>query len=302
MSVQRFATCLLALALLPACSPRQLVVTRIGDALAEGGAVYASDDDLELVGAATPFGLKLMESLLAEAPAHRGLLLAAARGFTQYAYAYVENPADELGEREVAAAYTARERARRLYLRARDYGLRGLDAAHPGLPQRLQEAPAAALAATRREDVALLYWTASAWGAAVALAKDDAALLADLPRIAALAQRALELDEAFDGGALHVLHISLAINQPGPSAARVAAARRHYERALALSAGQAAAPHVAYAEAVAMASGNREEFARTLTQALAVDGAAVARWRLANTLFQRRARWLLAHTDQFFAE
>jgi len=81
------------------CSLRQVAVNSIGDALAGGGDVYAADDDIELVGAATPFGLKTIESLLAASPEHRGMLLAAARGFTQYAYVYVQLPAEEAEER-----------------------------------------------------------------------------------------------------------------------------------------------------------------------------------------------------------
>src|SRR5436190_11202877 len=113
---------LLAVTLASGCSMQQLLVDRIGDAVSGGGSAYASDPDVELVGAAIPFSLKLTESLIAESPHHRGLLLAAARGFTQYAYVYVEMPADESEERDLAGAYAARERARRLYLRARDYG------------------------------------------------------------------------------------------------------------------------------------------------------------------------------------
>ncbi len=87
----------IACAMLPViagCAWQRFAVDRAGDALAGGGSVYAADDDVELVGAAIPFGLKLTESLLAASPDHRGLLLAAARGFTQYAY--VELPADDL--------------------------------------------------------------------------------------------------------------------------------------------------------------------------------------------------------------
>ena len=39
--------------------------------------MYETDDDLVLVGDALPFGLKLTESLLAQSPNHRGLLLTA---------------------------------------------------------------------------------------------------------------------------------------------------------------------------------------------------------------------------------
>jgi hypothetical protein len=109
---------LAALAFSSGCT--NLVASSMGGALAEDSLVYAGDGDIELVGAAIPFGLKTIETLLVEVPGHRGLLKAAARGFTQYAYIYVQLPVDELEERNVAAAYDERERARRLYLRARD--------------------------------------------------------------------------------------------------------------------------------------------------------------------------------------
>ena len=282
------------------CSARQLLVNRVGDALAAGGDVYAADDDIELVGAATPFGLKLLESLLAESPRHRGLLLALARGFTQYAYAYVELPADVLEDRDVSAAYAARDRARRLYLRARDYGLRGLEVAHPGFDARHSGVPDAALATLGAHDVPLLYWTAAAWGAGIALGKDDPAVVGGLPAVRQLARRALGLDAAYGKGALEILFVSLTMSEPGPEPERIARARRHFERALELSAGTQAAPYVAYAEAVSVPAGNRSEFAALLERALAIDLDAAPGERLANALFQRRARWLRSRTDQLF--
>ena len=50
------------------CSINKMAVNKIGNALAAGGDTYASDDDPELIKAATPFTLKLMESLLAQSP------------------------------------------------------------------------------------------------------------------------------------------------------------------------------------------------------------------------------------------
>ena len=47
-------------------------------------------NDIELVGDALPFSLKTVEGLLAEVPEHKGLLLTAASGFTQYSYVYVD--------------------------------------------------------------------------------------------------------------------------------------------------------------------------------------------------------------------
>ena len=52
------------------CSVKRLAINRVGDALTGSGTTFASDDDPELVKAAVPFSLKLMESLLAESPRH----------------------------------------------------------------------------------------------------------------------------------------------------------------------------------------------------------------------------------------
>src|SRR5713101_3513397 len=112
------------------CSIRRYALNQAADALAASGATFASDDDPDLIKAAAPFSLKLMENLLAENPRHPGLLAAAVSGFTQYAYAFVQQDADEAEPRDLAAAEALRGRARRLYLRAKGYGLRGLEVKH----------------------------------------------------------------------------------------------------------------------------------------------------------------------------
>jgi hypothetical protein len=50
----------------------------------------------------------------------------------------------------------------------------------------------------RHEDVPLLYWTAASWGGAISLGLDQPGLVADLPAVRALLDRALSLDEAWD--------------------------------------------------------------------------------------------------------
>jgi predicted anti-sigma-YlaC factor YlaD len=295
--------CLVAMLAASGCSLRRMAVNQVGNALAAGGGVFAADDDPELVQQAVPFGLKLQESLLAESPRHRPLLLACARGFTQYAYAFVQLPADELEATSLAAAQAARDRARRLYLRARQYGLRGLELSRPGFQEQLRRDPTAAVQAFKKRDVPLLYWTAAAWGATIAMSKDRPDLVAELPQMVALMERARQLDEAYERGAIPVFLISLEMNRPGTRPAEaVAAARKHFERALQLSGGRWAGPYVTWAEAVCVAQQNATEFREVLNKALAVDVEAAPEWRLANVLAQRRARWLLARVDELFAE
>ena len=99
------------------CAVRQLAVNSLGDAIAQGGAAFAADDDPELIRAAAPFSLKLIESLLAESPEHKGLLLAASRGFTQYAYAFVQQEAEEAEAHDLAGSLRLEDRARRCMTR-----------------------------------------------------------------------------------------------------------------------------------------------------------------------------------------
>src|SRR5690242_3740890 len=88
MSHRLLATILLAIAALPGCAVKKLAINKLGDALASPGTTFSADNDPAFIRDAVPFSLKLMESLLAESPRHRGLLLASASGFTQYAYAF----------------------------------------------------------------------------------------------------------------------------------------------------------------------------------------------------------------------
>jgi predicted anti-sigma-YlaC factor YlaD len=297
---RRVIAVLLLAPLLGACSIRGMAISAMADGLSATGGTFGSDDDPELVRAATPFALKTLEALLAERPDHPGLLLAAARGFTQYTYAFVETDAVLLEDDDPARSRQGLDRARRLYIRARDYGLRGLEVGRPGATAALSASPDAANA-FGAEHLELLYWTAAAWGAAIALGMEDPALIADFPVVQALARRAAELDPDWDQGALHDLLIPLE-SVPELMGGSEARARAHFRRSLELSGGQRAGPYVALAGGLAVARQDRAEFESLLAAALAVDPDAEPSLRLANLIAQKRARHLLARAEHLFLD
>jgi len=292
---------LLAATLACACSPRKFAVSRAADALSSGGDVFARDDDPELVRDAIPFALKAMESLLAERPEHKGLLAALSKGFTQYAVAFVLQDAQEAGD--PAARVEGTDRARRLLLRAKGYGLRGLSAGRPGFESRLAADPAGAAALAGPGDVPLLYWTAAAWSVAVAHSPDDPALLAELPRCEALMRRALSLDEGHGSGAIHEYFIAFEGGRPAAMGGSAEKARRHFERAMELSGGRRVSPLVTYAETVSVRAQDRKGFLGLLDRALSFDARGTApEHRMANLVVQRRARWLKGRADDLFLD
>jgi predicted anti-sigma-YlaC factor YlaD len=297
----RAASLVAASLLVSGCSVRSMAVNRIGDALAETGSNFASDEDPELVGDAIPFGLKTMEGLLESAPKHEGLLLSASSGFVQYAYGWVQMEGDRVEATDLARATELRERARKLFLRAREYGLRGLEVDSPGLREALARDPKLALARTKKEHVPLLYWTAMGWAGAMSLKVNDSEVSADQPIVEALARRALELDEGWGLGSIHEFFVSWesARSTIGGSLER---AREHYEKALLLSKGRRAFPYLTYAESVSVAEQDKARFQELLEKALAIDVSRPDDQRLANLLAQKRARWQLGRLDELFIE
>ena len=283
-----------------ACSPSKFAVNKIGDALANPGTTWAADNDPELIAQAAPFSLKLIESLLESSPKHEGLLLAAASGFTQYAYAFVSQEADFIEDSNLTRATELRLRARRMGLRARDYGMRGLEARHTGIAARLRQDPRAAVRVATAKDVPFLYWTAAALGSAISVSKDVPEIVADQPILEALIDRALELDETFNGGSIHSFLITYEMARNGAPGDPAARSKTHFDRAVALSEGKLAGPYVSYAEAVSLSKQNREEFETLLKQALAINPDAKPEWRLENMIFQKRARWLLDRVSDLF--
>jgi predicted anti-sigma-YlaC factor YlaD len=282
------------------CSARRYAMNKVADVVSQGSTTFTSDDDPELIRAAAPFSLKLLESLLNDNPKHRGLVSATASGFTQYAYAFVQQDADELEAKDLAGAEALRVRARRLYLRAQRYGLRGLELKHPGFTNALLAAPKTAVRAAVRADVPLLYWTGAAWAAAISLSKDNPDLVAQVPAMEALMDRALELDESYDGGAIHTFLITYEMSRQGAAGDPAARAREHFDRAMTLAAGKDASPLVALAEAVTIKKQDVNEFESLLNQALAINPDAHPDRRLLNLVMQRRARWLLSQKAELF--
>ena len=291
------------LVLTAGCSIKKMAVNKVGDMLSSSGSTFESDEDPELVAAAIPFGLKLYEGLLAETPKHTGLLLAAASGFTEYSYAFVDLKAEEVKEDSLDKANALTERARKLYLRAHGYGMRGMEAKYPGFGAALDNDAVTALKRVRKTEVPMLYWTAASLGLAISTSKGSPEMIAQLPLVEMMVNRIVELDEAFDNGAVPEMLITLEAARSGVKLEdQEAAMRKHFDRAMEISKGKRAGTYVSFAENADELAQNAAAFKSMLAPALAIDVDADPTTRLANVIAQRRARWLLVHQSDLFLE
>ena len=292
----------LAALLLCAGCLKQIALGSVADSLSASGSGYARDDDPDLVQDSLPVIIKLMEQIHEALPKHEALTVALTRTTTSYGVAFIAEDADRVEDKDVQAGKVLRNRARRMFLRARGYGLDAMDQAIPGARAILlgtdRDKRAMMLQRTTKKDVPAMYWLAAAWGEAIANAKDDMQLVGDLPIVAQLMKRALALDESWEEGAIHEFFITYDAAQGEGKAA----AKKHFERAIELSHNKKLAPYVTYAEDVCVDSQDKKEFVRLLDKVLAFDVDSDPDHRLVNILAQRRARWLMSRIADLFAD
>ena len=252
-----------------------------------------------------PFALKTIESLLAEAPEHRGMLLSAASGFAQYSYGWVQMPADFREARKPGARRRRCGSARRnCTCEPATTVCAGIELRHSGFSKAMRgttDEANAAIARLDREDLPFLYWTAAPWGAAISLFKNDPALSSSIPIVEALLRRGLELDETYEEGGFHELLMAFEAGSASVGGS-MAEAEEHLRRAAELSRGGRASVFVNQAELLAVPRQDKAAFEAALAKALAVDLDAFPESRLANVLAQRRARWLLGRTADLFVD
>ncbi len=274
----------------------------IADTLSSGaGTAFTGDDDPELIRDALPFALKMYESLLEQAPENRELLLTTGSGFVMYANAFVHTPADMLPDMEFELQEEMLMRARRLYLRGRDYVLRSLDLKYPGFSESVQnDRMDQALEPTTIEDVPNLFWAGAGWMGAISASRFDIALMLDVPKAISLMDRALELDESWGDGSIHEFFLSYYGSMPASMGGSEEKARYHFRKTLEFSQGMKASPYVALASSVCVNNQDASEYRQLLDAALAIDPDSSIENRLSNILSQRKARWLLDHIEDYF--
>lgn len=281
------------------CSVKGMAMNSLANALSggDGGSnVYLTDNDPILVGEALPFSLKLMETILQETPEHEGLLVSAASGFVMYGTAWVLRPSRVLEATDLRAARAERARAKALFLRARGYAGRALEVRYPGIVPDLLRNPEITVQKLSVEDLPAMYWFAAAQGSALTADMNDMDLVTDFRVVPALLNRALDLDEAWNNGAIHELMMVM----PTSHGVSIEQKEHHFARAMELNGGSSIGPLVSLAEAVCVHQQDRERFTQLLNQALALDPEEHPDMRLANVLAQEHARWLLSRVDELF--
>lgn len=316
-----------SLLVLDSCkSIQNIAINSVADILSspEGSNVFTSDNDPKLVGDSLPLALKLYEIILERDPENSELAAATGRNFVLYSGAFVQMPADMLDDKHWEEAKAARKRAKKLYLRGRDYLMRALYLRHGEFEKFLEEKKYDdAIALLNENDAEIAYWAGLAWLGMAGTDPLDMELMSTLDRAVLLLLRSMELNE--DNSGIHDVMIQVNLTLPtsilvnlrnrsphtasymdeyyaaaGIDEIPVNRAFFHYNRALELSEGLEPSPHITMATALSIKVQDIEAFKRYLEAAIAIDPDATPDSRLMVIIYQERARWLLGNIEKFF--
>ena len=157
----------------------------------------------------------------------------------------------------------------------------------------------ASLVKLDQSDMKVAYGFAAAWAGWTQVNADDWNAVADLPKVTALFERCIAIDETWDGGGGHLYLGVIKSLLPAALGGKPELARQHFERALEISAGQNLMARVLMAQHYARNVFDQELHDELLTTVRDAE-ADYSGYKLMNALAKRQAERLLAESEEFF--
>ncbi|MDC7234215.1 MAG: TRAP transporter TatT component family protein [Spirochaetales bacterium] len=309
-------------------SVEKMAVNKLSDMLSSdsGTGAFTRDDDPRLIADALPFTMKMYELLMDMNPEDPALKLAAGKVFIMYANGFIQTPASMMEDDDFLEQEMMMERARKMYLRGRNYVLESLYLEIKDGEQLLEMNPDGFLQEAGKDQVDALYWAAAGWLGAFSCNPFDMELGQTVHLPVAFLFRALDLDEEYGSGSIHDLMVTLWASLPpsiienalltAPEAAgdfeqkyydkfnvsneEEDRARFHFARAVALSEGMNPSTYISLATSYSVKNQDYPEFEKLLSRALAIDPYEDPDNQLLVIIYQEKARWLLDHREDFF--
>ena len=245
-----------------------------------------NQNDLETVRLGAPAYLLMLDGFIQGDAENTDLLLAGARLYSSYTSAFIEEE----------------ERAKRLADKSLAYAREALCIEIAYLCRfhqiRLEEFEKA-LAVTDIGDLPVLYGLANAWASWIQANTGDWNALADLPKLTALFEYCLKLDETFDDGGSHIYLGVLSTQLPPSVGGKPEKGRAHFERANEISDGKNLMINVLMARHYARMVFDQELHDQLLKKVL-TEPADIPGFTLINTMAKQQAGILLQESVDFF--
>lgn len=260
-----------------------MVGERLAGSLGQG---ILNQDDPKTVEAGAPAYLLLIDGMIQDDPENGALLRAGADLYGAYSSVFVEDV----------------ERARRMAAKARDYSRRAFCFDYQQictLETGELAAYRAALDEVDEDEATMLYSYATNWAGWIKSRSGEWNAIADLPKVEAVLERVVALDETLDHGRAH-LYLGVMRSQLPPAlGGKPELGRAQFEQAIAISNNRDLMAKVEFARNYARLVFDQELHDRLLNDVLSASPNEPG-LTLSNVLAQQQARRLLDSSKDYF--
>jgi len=242
--------------------------------------------DLELVCEGAPAYLLMIDSMIASSPENSNLLRTGAQSYSGYAAAISEcgKPYQRIGE---------------IAEKAHLYGLRLLNQFLP-INNMDGEEFDRKLSSLNKDDISYIFWGTFGWISWIQAQDGSPAAMADLVIVEKIMARLLELDEAYEGGSIHLFFGGLYAAKPALLGGKPDLSKIHFVKALALSKRRFLLIQTTYAETLARQTFDKELHDALLKEVLQFPLDTAPDFALSNRIAVKKAQRLLE--DDYFME
>ncbi|MCK5784150.1 MAG: hypothetical protein KAH06_06865 [Desulfobacterales bacterium] len=245
--------------------------------------------DIEIVRDSMPMGLLQMDGLIEASPDDKFLLATAAENYHAYAFFFVEPENKDASEG--------------LYLRSRNYAFRALNqnTEYKKAGDGSLEDFTTSLESFEKEDVPALYWAAASWLAWMRVSHSSGLeTMIAFPKIEAMMDRMLVLDETWNYGAVHVLMGAYYSHIPDSFGGNYDEVVFHFNEAFEISESKYLLWHVFYAQYYTFAVQDKKLFIESLNYVMSAPEDVFPEEVFANLVAKQKAERLLKDTDLMF--
>ena len=242
--------------------------------------------DVNLVCEGFPAYLLMIDSMLVSSPKSRYLLRSGAQSYSGYAAALEECDRGD-NQRIALIAEKAKRyglRLLRLYLPL-DIG-QGIGQNYEPLDRELDKLD--------RRDVPDIFWGTFGWLTWVKYQKGSPEAIVDVILIEKIMARLLDLDESYQGGAIHLFFGTYYAAKPAMFGGRPDLSKMHFEKALQLGKRRFLLTQTTYAETLARATLDQKLHDRLLNEVLDFPLDSAPEFGLSNQIAKNKAKRLLS--------
>jgi len=276
------------LTLFYSCSLEKFVIRQTGTLLDYGVEALYEETDLVLAEQALASDIKLLEGMIKGDPENRHMLMLTSQAIAGYALGFVEDEAPE--------------RAKPLYLRARDYAARVLLQNDFDLTEEniLIDEYYKKVTLIEEEDLDALFWAAFTWAGWINLSLDNPQAFVDLPKVEALMNQVLEIDSTYYHGAGLLFFGSMWGTKPKMIGGDPEKAKQFFDKNLEITKGNFLLSYVYYAKYYAAKTLDEELFKKYLKIVKETPEDVLPGEQLLNAIAKKKADFLLLRTEDIF--